>query len=268
MRAASKAAFSGRICLSIVFAAVLFCSTLGSQAIATARNRMPSAKARASVRFVGCRSDGQVGPLKAPIGNAKLLPIPESAADRLAYYKAGSGPGVLAPRGWHCFGTYGSNGENLYVYPGTLDIKQFVSENWRGFSGPVVQLGVSIGDTSGRFEVARIIARVFPAYTAFLNKIIDERIEPASDFPRRPFPTDLLYYRGKSTVEYETPAGTDGLGTNSRLLKNHESIRGVAILVGDTPDSWLLAARFRQSPEELIPVIIRQVEREAAALKD
>ncbi len=34
-------------------------------------------------------------------------------AARLAYYKAKNGFGILGPRGWHCFSTYGSNGSTL-----------------------------------------------------------------------------------------------------------------------------------------------------------
>ena len=38
-------------------------------------------------------------------------------ASKLAYYQAEKGIGVLAPRDWHCFGTYGSGGDTLYVTP-------------------------------------------------------------------------------------------------------------------------------------------------------
>src|SRR5260370_2555221 len=69
------------------------------------------------VPFVGCASDGQVGPLKAPKGTSKVLPISPEMALRLAYYKAEQGAGNLAPRGCHYFGTYGSNADNLYPSP-------------------------------------------------------------------------------------------------------------------------------------------------------
>jgi hypothetical protein len=74
------------------------------------------------------------------------------------------GLGVLAPRGWHCFSTYGSNGSNLFVSPVPIDGKALFSADWKGFMGDVVQLSVMDGGTSGRFEVAKVVARVFPAY--------------------------------------------------------------------------------------------------------
>jgi len=43
--------------------------------------------------------------------------------------------------------------------------------------------------------------------------VITEGIEPASDFPFGPYPTDTLKYHGDVTVEFQTPANTKGLGT-------------------------------------------------------
>jgi hypothetical protein len=68
---------------------------------------------RSELPFVGCKSDGQSGPLRAPKGKSKVLPIGKETAQRLAYYKAEQGFSVLAPRGWYCFETYGSGGAAL-----------------------------------------------------------------------------------------------------------------------------------------------------------
>jgi hypothetical protein len=190
---------------------------------------------RASVSFVGCASDGQAGPLKAPSRQRKAMAIPAEAAQRLAYYKAENGFGVLAPKGWHCFGTYGSNGANLYVSPSPINASDLFSTTWKGFPGPVIQISSVNGGTSGRFEVARIIARVFPDCQEFVDNVIAEGIEPASSFPSGPYPADTLKYRGKNIVEFRTPANKDGLGTASRLQKNHSPISGVAILFGEEP---------------------------------
>ena len=38
-----------------------------------------------------------------------------------------------------------------------------------GFVGPVVKLGRSLGDTSGRIDVAGVIAGVFPAHMALVR---------------------------------------------------------------------------------------------------
>ena len=140
------------------------------------------------VPFVGCASDGQAGPQTAPAGPSKAVAVPAATAQRLAWYKAEYGPGVLAPRGWHCFSTYGSNGSNLFVSSDAIDSKTLLSMDWKGFTGSAIEIAVSSGGTSGRFEVAKVIARVFPAYKQFAQNVIAEGIEPASDFPVGPVP--------------------------------------------------------------------------------
>jgi hypothetical protein len=218
------------------------------------------------VPFVGCKSDGQVGPEREPKGESKILPIATEKAQQLAYYQAKQGVGVLAPRGWFCFGTYGSNGTNLFVSPQPMDAKTLFSTSWKGFSGTVIQVSVEYGGTSGRFGVAQAIARVFPDHRAFVQKIIAEGSEPASAFPFGPYPNDKLTYKNKETVEYETPAQADGLGTQSRLQKNGHAIRGVAILVGEDPDLLSLAIRLPSEKNDVTPIIIQEMEREAAAV--
>lgn len=189
--------------------------------------------------------------------------MPSEAAQQLAYYKAEEGLGVLAPRGWHCFGTYGSSGSSLYVSPQPINAA-IVFSNWKGFSGTVVQLTDEYGGTSGRFSVARTIARVFPSHIAFVHDVIANGFAQANDFPSGPYPKDDLVYKSKEIVEYQTPAQTDGLGTQSMLQKNVDPIRGVAILVGSDPDLVFLAARLPPDMTDLASVIIRQVEDDAA----
>ena len=218
----------------------------------------------ATVPFVGCQSDGQVGPLEAPKDGSKVVQISAQSAQQLAYYKAEEGFGVLAPRGWYCLETYGSSGSSLFVSPVPINGTILFSDSWKGFTGPVIQISAEIGDTSGRFNVARTIARVFPSHKAFVRRVIEEGIEPASDFPSGSYPKDKLVYKNKETVEYQTPAQTDGLGTQSRLQKNADPIRGVAILVGSTPDLVFLAARLPSDRTDLASIIIRQVELDAA----
>jgi len=58
-----------------------------------------SLNAQTTVPFVGCPSDGQLGPLAPPKGNPQYLNVPLKIAAELAYYKAENSPGVLAPRG-------------------------------------------------------------------------------------------------------------------------------------------------------------------------
>jgi hypothetical protein len=206
-----------------------------------------------------------VGPQAAPTGKSKTVATSLAAAQRLAWYKAQYGPGVLAPRGWHCFSIYGSDGANLFVTPDAIDSKTLLSVNWKGFTSRAIEISVSSGGTSGRFQVAKVIARVFPAYKAFAQKVIAEGIEPASDFPSGPYPTDKLTDRSKNIVEFETPANTAGLGTDSRLLPNASPIDGVAMITGKDTDLAQLSARVSAKDRDLIPVIVKRVESDAAA---
>ncbi len=217
------------------------------------------------VPFAGCASDGQAGPQAAPTGQSLAVAIPAAIAKRLAYYKAEYSSGVLAPRGWNCFSTYGSNGASIFVSPDPIDPKAFFSQDWKGFPGQVIQLSWDSGGTSGRFEVAEVIARVFPAYKTFVQKVIAEGIEPASDFPFGPYPSDKLTYRGKNIVEFVTPADAHGLGTDSLLLMNASPIDGVAIISGVDTDLTRLSARVPAADSDLIPAMIGQAEKEAAA---
>jgi len=225
----------------------------------------PTQKNVVTVPFVGCASDGQVGPQAAPTGTSLAVAIPAAVAQRLAYYKAEYGPGVLAPRGWKCFSNYGSDGSNLFVTPDPIDYQTLMSVAWKGFSGPAIQVSFSSGGTSGRFQVAKIIARVFPEYKAFAQGVIAEGLEPASDFPFGPYPNDKLTYRSKSVVEFETPANTEGLGTDSRLQINASPIDGVAIIAGADTNLVQLSARVPASDSDLVPAMVAQVESETAA---
>ncbi len=224
----------------------------------------PAQSATVTVPFVGCASDGQAGPQPAPSGKSLVVAIPAGLAQRLAYYRAEYGIGVLALRGWNCFSIYGSNGASLFVSPDPIDSKARFSLDWKGFAGQVIQLSEFDGGTSGRFEVAKVIARVFPAYKAFAQNVIADGIEPASDFPFGPYPKDKLTYRGKNIVEFETPENTQGLGTDSRLQMNASPISGVAIVSGEDTDLIQLSACFSGPDRDLIPFIIRQIESEEA----
>ena len=139
--------------------------------------------------------------------------------------------GTLGPRGWNCFVTIGSNGWTLYIAPEPLDSAKLLEHrNWKGFTGPAIQLSGSDGGTSGRFEVAKVVARVFPAHRDYARSIIAEGFGPAADYPFGPFPSDHLTYKGKNLVEFTTPAHRNGLGTMSWLLPSDQPITGIALL--------------------------------------
>jgi hypothetical protein len=195
--------------------------------------------------------------------------IPAEVAQHLAYYKSEYGQiGALAPRGWHCFGTYGSSGTALYISPEPINGAEFFSAKSKDFGGPVIEMSMEYGGTSGRFGVARTIARVFPAHFSFARSVISEGLEPASDFPRGPFPKDRLTYRSNEIVEFQTPPYEKGLGTNSRLRADGTPIRGVAILHGQDTDLLQLSVRLPQESSKLTQIIIEQTERDAMRLRD
>jgi hypothetical protein len=139
--------------------------------------------------------------------------------------------------------------------------KELFSDTWKGFEGPAIQISTTLGDTSGRFTVARTIARLFPAQSSFVRTVIAEGIEPPSAFPFGPYPGDKLTYRGAEVVEYETPANSDGMGTASLLLKNANPIYGVAILSVEEPELVTLHIRLPPSVANLVPAIIADTER-------
>jgi hypothetical protein len=206
-----------------------------------------------------------MGPQDAPTGKPKRVAISPDLAQRFAYYEAENGAGVLAPRGWYCFETYGSSGSDLFLSPTPINPADPFSDNWKGFPGAVLQYSLTLGGTSGRFEVAEIIARVFPAYRAFVRHVIAEGIEPASSFPYGPYPNDKLTYRSNKVVEYRTPPNTDGLGTRSRLQKSPTPISGVAILEGADTNLIQLSARLPPDLADLMSTIIHQVEHDGAS---
>jgi hypothetical protein len=224
---------------------------------------MRPARLAARVPFVGCPSDGQLGPRKAPAGKAMAFSISANEAQQLAFYQSES-EGVLAPRGWHCIGGVGSSGDFLYVSPQPIDERSLTSMTWEGFSGPAIELAHYYGDTSGRDEVARIIMRALPAHRALVGKLLQDGVESGL-LPSGPYPTDRLIAKRENIVEFQTPAHTRGLGTNSRLQANGDPIRGTAILAGKTPDAILLSVRLSPSNDGLSPAIIQQMENDVSA---
>src|SRR5260370_7127952 len=98
--------FRGTDCLIFLVLAMCQQSPLFAQSASPANQ---SHRPMVRVPFVGCASDGQVGPLKAPKGTSKVLPISPEMALRLPYYKAYQAPAILAPPGTHFLGPLRSN---------------------------------------------------------------------------------------------------------------------------------------------------------------
>lgn len=137
-------------------------------------------------------------------------------------------------------------------------------DNLGTLNGPFIEITELSGETSGRFGVARAIARVFPTQREFAESVIKEGIEPASDFPFGPYPTDTLKYHGDVTVEFQTPANTKGLGTEFGLQPNDQPISGVAAIKWHGEDIYLVCLTVRLMPDtrDLTTQIIQQFERD------
>lgn len=213
-----------------------------------------------SVPFVGCPADGQTGTSDAPQGHSKELRIAPEVAAHLAWYQAPDDVdklGALAPRGWHCFATYGSNGTTLLIAPEPMDAdKILLHKNWNGFTGPAIELSVRYSGTSGRVEVAHVIARVFPAHHDFAKKVMAEQLDPPSNYQFSPFPTDKLHYHGPDFVEYTTPAHADGIGTISSLKAGDQPILGFALL-HDGMSLTQFNIRLPSDLESLAPTLVK-----------
>jgi hypothetical protein len=230
--------------------AALVCAAFAFAPLAT--------EAAQTVPFVGCASDGQQGPVAAPKGQPKAVNVEPAAAAKLAWYQAQYSAGALAPRGWKCFSFYGSSGVTLTIAPsGKLD------DTSQPIVGPAVTLADDLGGTSGRFDVAKVAARVFAGpEKAFVDSVIAEGVEPKADFPAGPYPADKLTYKTPTLIEFATPAGKDGLGAAAGLGASPLPVVGLAKLVGasDGPDLYLLAARLPTAQADLAAPIVSATE--------
>ena len=191
---------------------------------ATARSATP----KQIIPFVGCPAEGMSGPVAAPAGDGLATNLPPALATRLAHYAA-DGMDVLAPRGWHCIDVYGSDGAVLLVTPELRALDEL--RGVRPLHGPVVELSHLNGWTSGRFDVARVLARLFPWHRAFIRKVVQEGLEPARSFPVGPYPADKLTRHGRSEVEFTTPPGRMGMGAAmDRITPSEMPVSGLARL--------------------------------------
>lgn len=207
----------------------------------------------AGVAFVSCSSDGQLGPQEGIRDIGPAHQAPKAIASELAYY-ASSDLAVLAPKGWHCFGLYGSNGATLIVTPeihGSADL--LVAP--KPLTGPAVEVSFSWSSTAGRSEVAKVIARLFPSKRKYVDDVIAAGTEPKENFPFGPYPGDTVTHRSSTDVMFVTPAGTDGMGTASRLAKNGDPISGEARLSPEN-DATVIDVRLPKAMLQLIPVIL------------
>jgi hypothetical protein len=107
------------LCLVLIALSLWFPAAL----LAQTKPHKSNAKTSSSyVPFVGCESDGDDGIQPAPEGESKAVALDGKDSKRLAYYQSERSAGVLAPRGWHGFGSYGLWGSRIIVTPDQLKI--------------------------------------------------------------------------------------------------------------------------------------------------
>jgi hypothetical protein len=231
---------------------------MATVALAPSKSRLVATE----IDTIGCPQDGQSGPQEAPtLPKTVRVIIPEGVATSLAFYSPyeNENSGVLAPRGWDCFGTYGSNGSTLYVVPRRLDIP-ILDRPEKVKGGPAVIVNSFVGSTSGRFAVAKVSARIFPRARAFVERVRDEKIDDPSTYIFAPWPTDMLYRLSDFTVSYITPPGVQGLGTVFGPMPGTKSISGLVFLTDtegkdDGPFLTRLAVRLDKNDQHLYPAI-------------
>ena len=222
--------------------------------------------AQQTVPFVGCASDGANGPAPAPQGKPIALPLTAELAQKLAFYKAEKGTGVLGPRGWHCLGTVGSGGANLYVSDETFDRNKILGADRSKFANSAIEVFNFEGASNGRFAVAEVIARLFPAWQWFADDLVQKESRPP--FPPGPYAADKITRKSDSIVEYQTIPNDHGLGNRGWLDANASPVDGVAILTGSTPDLLMLNIRLPREQQSFVPVIISEFERSAPPAKN
>src|SRR5205809_6141928 len=198
---------------------------------------------QATVPFVGCPADGQMGPIEAPKGQPRVVSLGDVPAGAIAYYKGEQAPGVFAPAGWHCRVWYGSSGSGVLVTPTPIDTTHFMPPK---LVGPGVEMGLSFAGTSGKFSVASYASRLFPRVLArFVEGVKNEHLVPDSEFEPRQYARDSVANLDSVTAEFTTPPGVSGLGTAGLLAPSQDPIHGLAVIAPDPTEQEMAILRVR-----------------------
>ncbi len=175
---------------------------------------LPSwAMASSTITFVGCKTEGAWQNFPAPIGKSIVVDLPSNIASSVALYAA-DGTAVLGPRGWSCIRRQGNHSSLFIVspkpYPG-FDIPIgpviYVQENLNIFSQEYIAgtyfPGVFTFDQLYQ-DLCTSQACIGPSNKRELDTVLAER-----------YPTDTIVYRTPRLLEYTSPAGHLGLGSES-----------------------------------------------------
>jgi hypothetical protein len=217
---------------------------------------------RTEVPAIGCPQDGQVGPQDAPaLPKTVSVTVPAGMGRFLAFYSVSEGieSGILAPKGWDCFGTYGSDGNTLYVVPNRLG-GDILDRSEKVKNGPAVTKRISIGGTSGRFNVAKIGGRIFPSARAFALRVRKEGLDDPKEYVFTRWPADRIVRLSEFAASYMTPPRANGLGTAFGLEPEREPVFGLVFLTdieerNDGPLLEGISVRLDQDNRQLYPAI-------------
>jgi hypothetical protein len=126
--------------------------------------------------------------------------------------------------------------------------------------GPVIIDTFADGDTSGRFSVAKIAARLFPIARSFVEQVRKEGLDDAGQYVFAPWSTDKLVRLCDFVASYVTRSGTAGLGTVVMEPSPDLPVSGIVLLrraVGsDAFNLEHLAIRLPLSEQQLSNAIL------------
>jgi hypothetical protein len=198
------------------------------------------------------------------MGQPVPVSLDQHIVAQIAYYISAHSSGVFAPRSWHCQGWSGSTGSILLVTPQRIPPPYFPLP---AVTGPAVVIQTTDAETSGRFHVAIVAARLFSVVAGeFIAGVRQEHLIADSLFDARPYPDDQLQYLSDRFIRYTTPAHRNGLGTESLLEPSNLPIRGLTILNPERDTHSLTEVRIRL-PTGLNPVAEVIVQLETACLQ-
>jgi hypothetical protein len=195
---------------------------------------------------INCVGNDQVDSSQTQKGASVPIPVEQSVADQMTYYKAEHGSGIFAPKGWYCRAWNGSNGSFLAVTPKPIPPPYFPLPS---IGGPAVTIATWDGESSGRVRVAVVASQLFSvAGGEFVARVRQEHLISDSAFEPESYPDDQLQYLSDRFVEYTTPANHTGLGTDGMLDMSNLPVRGLTILNLVDDANSLIEVRVRLPP--------------------
>lgn len=234
----------------------------GLPLLAHAQSTSPAKK---TIPHVGCPGDNAGEPVDAQSGQPVPVVLPPREADQVASYAGPYGPGLIAPRGWHCFYSVSGDGNySILVAPTESDLVAFEHSD-SGTSSPGVSYSYWDGGTAGR-------DMVIPLMALFKKRKPDGREDLPPNDPKNGIdlqaipsgPGEIIIDKiPDKLLEFETPANHDGIGTWVPWIfrKSSLPIHGVVYVypTGDT-SAELFQIRLPPGSSDLRRFIIRNIE--------